>query len=964
MAVTYAAAATGAASASTSLTISNPGFTSGQYIVALISGINTPSSIVAPSGFGNPNGAVSTGSNGSYVSMFGKWAGSEPSSYAWAWTPSNYVRITMIGLTGFSVSSGTPISTIAARGSTSSGSTVTYPSVRVDIDDGYVLLAAGLYDNRAYNTVTNYDAIQNVLGRLHVWGRSDPPLTATGNLTETLTDGSTHYASLALHLSPTAVPAPSWVINPTVTGTVAKNGVLTCATGTALYAVSYAVQWQRNTGSGWVNISGATNTTYTLTATDSKATVRPLVTATGVGGTAQKAGLGVSFYEQVSADIGHALTATVTGRNTAGTDTATSAGITTQFQNLTPPGITGGEVSMDSGVTLTASAGTYQETVTSRSYQWMADYTDIPGATNSTFTPGPEYGGWRIRVRENVSGPLGTGQSTSTAFRYFPTMAVPFLQDASPWFEEIPADAPVDDSMTSTWQGWLTGQQNTTAVWWTNGGPNGQGYSAFLNIVDSSMPRVPWNLSPISGQPTNYTTPVKNGGDQAHLAWSWGVKNGGVPMHPCGVKIDRAGDHTIHIYCRDTYELWSGWVARQAGDIGNTYPQINWGSYIPDVRQYIGYCQDLHGGSEGYAPGTVDEYQYKSWGDAAIYPSLPGMIQQRYLQAGEIPHMIGLLMPGNNQGSPRYPGLRSEVNGFYTPMPPGGIIRVDPTLDPDTLPSLGSQARNDIRKMFVTCLQKHGMTILDTALSVIAAFRIEDLVFYQDSWTYQGTSLNSIMRSIPVSAYQYLSTSYRPTGTPVPPPNRAVSSFHMSTDDMNPYSGCTLDQTGRLTLSATFGALAYAKAFADLTSDEMYWKVTQGASILYCQVKTGSQNTTNGAWFKIDTQAGTLRAECRYNNTTVGTDTSASYSPTNHAWMKIGESGGTLTWSTAADVNGEPGSWSTFRTQVIPGSFWDITAATIAFYCPPNGAGSAIVTNLNNVPAPVATSAGWVLGVS
>jgi hypothetical protein len=693
------------------------------------------------------------------------------------------------------------------------------------------------------------------------------------------------------------------------------------------------------------------------------------VTATNATGSTISRAFGVSFYTVVAADIGHDVSIQVTATNATGTGTPVeSNAIEVQFQNTAPPTISGGSPTMAAGTVLTASPGTYVETVTSRAYQWVADTIDIPGATSSTFTPGEEYGGRRLRVRENVTGPLGSGTSISTNTRFFPTMAIPFLEDASPWFEVIPEDAPVDAAMSATFQGFVTGQQSTTAVWWTNGGPAGQGFSAFINIVDSSMPRVPWKLAPNTGQPTVYTTPVKNGGSQAHLAWSWGVKNGGVPMHPCGMNIDRAGDHTIHIYCRDTHELWSGWVARAADDpaIDNEFPQISWGSYIPDVTQYIGYCQDLLGpGSGGYAPGTSDEYQYQVWGDAAIFPSVPGMIQQRYLQAGVIPHMLGLLTPGNNQGSPRYPGLRTEVNGFYSPMPPGGIIRLDPTLDPASLPSLGSTARNDIRAMFITCLQQHGMTILDTALSVISAFRIENAYFFQDSWSYQGTSLDAIMRSIPVTAYQYLNTSYRPAGTPVPPPNRAINTYRLTTEDMFPYSGCTLDPNGRLTMNANFGSLCYAfNGPADLTSDGIYFRVLQAADKLYGQVKVGSENTANGFWFLINTTTHTIRCEARYNSGAVGTDSSATYSVSNHAWLRLRESSGTLYWDTAPDVNGEPGSWTNMRSQAIPGSFWDITACAPTFYCPPGGTGSAIVTNLNNVPAPVATSPGWVVGVS
>ena len=49
-------------------------------------------------------------------------------------------------------------------------------------------------------------------------------------------------------------------------------------------ATSYSYQWQRNTGSGFADIAGASNPTYFTVPTDVSATIRARVTATNTYG--------------------------------------------------------------------------------------------------------------------------------------------------------------------------------------------------------------------------------------------------------------------------------------------------------------------------------------------------------------------------------------------------------------------------------------------------------------------------------------------------------------------------------------------------------------------------------------------------------------------------------------------------------------------------------------------------------
>lgn len=77
------------------------------------------------------------------------------------------------------------------------------------------------------------------------------------------------------------VALPSNTVAPAITGTAESGNTLTCSTGTWTGSpTSYAYQWQRGT----TNISGATSSSFALTATDVGNTIRCVVTATNAGG--------------------------------------------------------------------------------------------------------------------------------------------------------------------------------------------------------------------------------------------------------------------------------------------------------------------------------------------------------------------------------------------------------------------------------------------------------------------------------------------------------------------------------------------------------------------------------------------------------------------------------------------------------------------------------------------------------
>ena len=96
-------------------------------------------------------------------------------------------------------------------------------------------------------------------------------------------DGST--ASYSDPVGPVSAAAPDNTAAPAISGTARVGSVLASTLGTWTGGgITYVYQWQRDTGSGFVNISGAHGTTYTLAAGDSGARIRLRIIGTNPAG--------------------------------------------------------------------------------------------------------------------------------------------------------------------------------------------------------------------------------------------------------------------------------------------------------------------------------------------------------------------------------------------------------------------------------------------------------------------------------------------------------------------------------------------------------------------------------------------------------------------------------------------------------------------------------------------------------
>lgn len=188
--------------------------------------------------------------------------------------------------------------------------------------------------------------------------------------TATNADGATSAASNAI--GPVAAATPILQAAPAISGTAKRTHTLIVSTGSWTDAPSsYAYQWQRDEGSGFGDVPGATQATYLLGAGDVGATLRARVIATNADGD------GDAAYAQPTDPVADAIVPV----------------------NTTPPSILG---TAQAGRTLTATDGAWDNGPTSYARQWQRAsggvFSDIAGATGSGYGLGAADVGHPVRV--------------------------------------------------------------------------------------------------------------------------------------------------------------------------------------------------------------------------------------------------------------------------------------------------------------------------------------------------------------------------------------------------------------------------------------------------------------------------------------------------------------------------------------------------------------------------------------
>jgi hypothetical protein len=229
--------------------------------------------------------------------------------------------------------------------------------------------------------------------------------------------------------SPPADVAPTNIAVPTVSGTAQVGSVLTATTGTwtGTSPITYAYQWQRGTSP----ISGATNATYTVVSGDLSNTLRVVVTATNVAG---------------SASANSANTATVVNPPASPVNTVA-------------PVVSG---TAAEGFQLTVSNGTWTgDTPITFTYQWIRGASNIAGATANTYTLVSADVGQQIRCHVTATNAAGSASANSNQTGAVAAAAITINTPVSPQ----PPASPVVVSGT------YVGNMTTAATLvWRNGG--------------------------------------------------------------------------------------------------------------------------------------------------------------------------------------------------------------------------------------------------------------------------------------------------------------------------------------------------------------------------------------------------------------------------------------------------------------------------------------------------------------
>jgi hypothetical protein len=509
-------------------------------------------------------------------------------------------------------------------------------------------------------------------------------------------------------LPPPPPAAPSNTAPPTITGTTTEGQTLTAGNGSWTESpTSYGYQWQdcNTSGESCMNISGATVSTYKLTATDVRHTLRVAVTATNGGGSAPA------------------------------TSAATAVALPLPPSNTALPTIGGKPVEFE---TLTASNGTWSGTPTSYTYQWQdcsstgESCTNITGATATTYKLTANDVGHTLRVVVTASNAGGSTPASSAA-----TAAVTapppsstnepfrFFSPTSFWNEPVSASVPLDSSSAAVVGAF--DQEITAAEEAKQGLPN-------INVTSWSVPvyTVP------ATQPTvkvTLTDPSRAPGGPA-LAGAWEA----VPLPSNALPAVGTDKHLV-VWQPSTNKLWEFWRLEDA----TKGWQAEWGGAMQNVSSDSGAY-----GPEAWLGARTE------WGASATSLSIAGgLITLEDLEKGQINHALAMAIP-----SPRaelYASPAQRTDGWVTApdsIPEGAHLRLDPNLD------LASLKLPRFTLMMAEAAQKYGIFIRDTAGNV--AFYAQDPTptgtnpYFGTTGYFEGKTAQQLLAVFPWTHLQLL----------------------------------------------------------------------------------------------------------------------------------------------------------------------------------------------------------------
>jgi hypothetical protein len=236
----------------------------------------------------------------------------------------------------------------------------------------------------------NGKSIADDYAKAAIANAKDIEIASDGTIYVALFGGGVLRGQIGDSTPPPTQSAPSNTTPPTISGTAQVGQTLTASQGswTGSPTPTLSEQWQRNTGSGFANISGATGASYKLVAADQGATVQVVETAMN-------------------------SVATVTATSAATASVAAAGSTQTAPSNTQLPAITG---TAQVGQKLTLTQGTWTGTpapTVSEQWQRVSATGTVNIGTGTSYTLVSADQGATIQVVETGTNAAGTQTVTS-----------------------------------------------------------------------------------------------------------------------------------------------------------------------------------------------------------------------------------------------------------------------------------------------------------------------------------------------------------------------------------------------------------------------------------------------------------------------------------------------------------------------------------------------------------------------
>jgi uncharacterized protein YcsI (UPF0317 family) len=332
----------------------------------------------------------------------------------------------------------TPTLSVTVSGTAHEGQTLTANAVANDSD------AVVTYQWQTF-TGNAWSNIAGATGSTYTAAEADEGHQLRVIATSTDSDGSGTSATSAATAAVVDITA---TLSVTVSGTAQEGQSLTAnaTTNDADAVVTY--QWQSLSGSTWSNISGATG----------------------------------SIYTPAEADEGHQLRAVATSTDSDGSGTTATSAATAAIVDITPSLSVTVSGTAQEGQSLTANA-TANDADAVVTYQWQSlsgsTWSNISGATGSTYTPAETDEGHQLRVvatstDSDGSGTMATSAATGAVVDITPSLSVTISGTAQEG-QTLTANAGANDSDAVVNYQW----QSLTGSTWSNiSGAVGSTYTA------------------------------------------------------------------------------------------------------------------------------------------------------------------------------------------------------------------------------------------------------------------------------------------------------------------------------------------------------------------------------------------------------------------------------------------------------------------------------------------------------